>query len=294
MSKVIAIDYGHTLTGKDTGAAGCGKKEQDCTREVGKIVTSKLKALGYTVVECACDSCNSLGESLSHRTTTANNAKADFYVSLHLNACPGGQGTEVWTYGAKQLAEAKSVLANIVALGYKNRGIKDGSSLYVLKHTNMPAMLVELCFIDSESDMQKYNATKFADAIVKGIAGKTVTTSTSTTTTTKTQSSSTSKSNTWIASLQQACNACGYSRQVVDGIAGPATLAGCPLLKYGSSGTVVKLLQEKLNSLGYNCGAADGIFGRATRSAVAKYQSSKCLAADGIVGKCTWKSLLGL
>ena len=294
MSKVIAIDYGHTLTGKDTGASGCGRKEQDCTREVGKIVTSKLRALGYKVVECACDSCTSLGESLSHRVNTANNAKADFYLSIHLNACPGGHGTEIWTYGGKQLTEAKSVLANIVALGYTNRGIKNGSSLYVLRHTSMPSMLVELCFIDSQEDMRRYNATKFADAIVKGIAGKTVATSTSTTTATTSKPSSTVKSNSWIASLQQACNASGYSRQTVDGIAGPATLAGCPLVKYGSTGNVVKLLQQRLNALGYNCGSADGIFGGATRNAVVRYQSSKKLSADGIVGNNTWKALLGL
>lgn len=171
----ILLDMGHTLSGADTGAEGCGRREQDCTREIGYKVKAKLEALGHTVVVCSKDSCSSLNDSLSYRANTANNAGGDLYLAIHLNAFNGAAyGTEVYTYGGKEFIEAKNVLANIVALGYRNRGIKDGSHLYVIRNTSMKSMLIECCFIDNQSDMNRYDADNFANAIVKGITGTTV------------------------------------------------------------------------------------------------------------------------
>lgn len=51
----IALDYGHCLSGADTGLVGNGYKEQDCTREIGKLVKAKLEALGHTVIAVAPD-----------------------------------------------------------------------------------------------------------------------------------------------------------------------------------------------------------------------------------------------
>jgi len=54
----------------------------------------------------------------------------------------------VFTYGGKEVPEARAVLNNIVALGFTNRGIKDGSNLYVVKHPSAVSMLIEVCFVD--------------------------------------------------------------------------------------------------------------------------------------------------
>lgn len=171
----ILLDMGHTLSGSDTGAEGCGRREQDCTREIGYKVKAKLEALGHTVVVCSKDSCSSLMDSLSYRANTANNAGGDLYLAIHLNAFnSAAYGTEVYTYGGKKFDKAEAVLDNLEGLGYYNRGIKDGSSLYVIRHTNMSAMLIECCFIDNENDMYKYNAENIASAIVKGITGTAV------------------------------------------------------------------------------------------------------------------------
>lgn len=168
----ILLDFGHCLKGSDTGARGNGKLEQDCTREIGYKVKSKLEALGHTAVICTCDSSNSVIQSLEYRVNKANLSGGDLFVSIHLNA-GGGVGTEIFTYGAKHFIEADRVLEKIVALGYANRGIKDGSKLFVIKNTNMKAMLIETCFIDT-SDMYKYNADNFAKAITEGITGQKV------------------------------------------------------------------------------------------------------------------------
>ncbi len=171
----IGIDYGHTLKGYDTGAVGNGLKEQDITREVGKIVTSKLRALGHIVIECTIDSANSVNESLSYRVNKANSNNVDLFISIHVNA-GGGQGTEIYTYNKETLKEAQGILKNMSALGFNNRGIKDGSNLYVIRNTKVKAMLIELFFIDS-IDVELYKkvgAERLANAIVKGITGKTM------------------------------------------------------------------------------------------------------------------------
>lgn len=169
------IDYGHTLKGYDTGAIGNGLKEQDITRKVGKIVTSKLRALGHKVIECAIDSANSVDESLSYRVNKANSNNVDLFISIHVNA-GGGQGTEIYTWGGEQLPEATRALNNITALGFNNRGIKDGSNLYVIRNTKAKAMLIELFFIDSV-DVELYKkvgAERLSSAIAEGITGKTI------------------------------------------------------------------------------------------------------------------------
>lgn len=169
----IGIDCGHTKTGCDYGSKGVLRDESYLTREVGVRVINKLKGLGHTVINCYKDSCSSLNDSLSYRVNTANNNNVDLFVSVHFNAFNGkAHGTEVWTYGGKPFAEATRVLNNIVALGYINRGIKDGSNLYVLRNTKAKSMLIECCFCDNKADMAKYNAEKISDAIVKGITGK--------------------------------------------------------------------------------------------------------------------------
>ncbi|KIE48337.1 N-acetylmuramoyl-L-alanine amidase family protein [Clostridium argentinense CDC 2741] len=57
--------------------------------------------------------------------------------------------------------EATRVLNNLVGLGYTNRGIKDGSNLYVIRNTKAKAMLIECCFCDNKEDMNKYDAEKW-------------------------------------------------------------------------------------------------------------------------------------
>lgn len=98
----------------------------------------------------------------------------------------------------------------------------------------------------------------------------------------------------WVARLQAECNRQGFSKQTVDGIPGPNTLAGCPTIRQGAQGGITALLQEFLNYWGYPCGAADGIFGANTKAAVIRWQADHGIAADGVVGQITWRTILGL
>ena len=182
--KTVAIDCGHTLSGSNTGSSGCGFKEQDLTREVGSRVMSLLKKEGITVINCTVDKASSNNASLQARCNKANAQKTDLFVSIHFNACVNDEkgngkttGTEVFVYSFSDTVTnpmAKRICTNFANCGYKNRGVKDGSKLYVIRNTNAPAMLVECCFIDDRDDMNLYNADRFAKNIVEGILGRSI------------------------------------------------------------------------------------------------------------------------
>ncbi|MBW4595296.1 MAG: N-acetylmuramoyl-L-alanine amidase [Brasilonema angustatum HA4187-MV1] len=164
----IGIDIGHNCP-PDTGCKGI-KCEDDLNLNVGNKVIEKLKTLGHQVVPCQPTNADTVKASLTKRCATANAANVDIFVSIHFN-CFNGQanGTEVYAMSEVGKKIAKSVLDEIIKLGFNNRGIKDGSKLFVLKNTIMPAILIEGCFVDSQKDMKLYNEEAMANAIVQGL-----------------------------------------------------------------------------------------------------------------------------
>ena len=172
----IGINCGHTVSGQP----GCGAvgfiNESDETRKVGYKLMEYLKSAGHTVVNCTNDKAASTNENLSKIVAMANAQPLDLFVSIHFNSARG-KGTEVFTYGGKEHAEALNILKNMSKLGFTNRGVKDGSSLYVVKRTNAKAMLIEVCFVDTKSDVELYEqrgANAVAKAICNAITGEEV------------------------------------------------------------------------------------------------------------------------
>ncbi|NJO20510.1 MAG: N-acetylmuramoyl-L-alanine amidase, partial [Spirulinaceae cyanobacterium RM2_2_10] len=168
----FGIDKGHNAP-PDTGAVSKFGREDDLTRAVGAQVIDKLRALGHTAIDCTPSSASGVLDSLYQRVQAANSARVDVYVSIHFNAFNGNaKGTEIFAISAAARRIAEPVLTSIVSLGFTNRRVKDGSHLYVLRNTAMPAILVECCFLDSAEDMQRYDTATMVNAIVKGLAGK--------------------------------------------------------------------------------------------------------------------------
>lgn len=289
----IAIDLGHGVA-TDRGASSKYITEEEIIDNVGGLVINKLRALGHNVIEVRPSQATSVSNSLLQRVQKANSNDIDIYVSIHANA-GGGKGCEVYTYQAREVEQARNVLNNLCSLGFTNRGIK-GSNLFVINHTTATAMLIEICFIDTQSDVELYKSIgndKIANAIVKGLVGETSTVS-NINRPVEIKTNTTSYKVYDIAILQQELNSQCKANLVVDNIAGPKTLNACITVRQGARGNITRWIQNKLNSLGYNCGVADSIFGNGTKQAIMKLQSSRGLTVDGIVGKNTWKVLLGI
>ena len=145
-------------------------------RNVKNKVISYLKAQGHTVYDCTDDSGSTQGANLSNIVKKCNAHSVDLDISIHLNA-GGGTGTEVLYYSGS--SEGRGMAAKVsekvaAAFGWKDRGAKARSDLYVLNNTRAVAILVECCFVDSRVDAAKWDADKCARAIVEGVTGKPV------------------------------------------------------------------------------------------------------------------------
>ncbi len=133
-----------------------------------------LQAAGAQVIDCTIDHASSQNEYLSKAVALANNEDLDWFISIHFNASGThtGQGTEVYTYKGRQYPEAVSICRNLENLGFRNRGVKEGSGLYVIRKTKAKSMLIEVCFCDNQQDVNTYKAAggacRIAEAIFKG------------------------------------------------------------------------------------------------------------------------------
>ena len=181
MPTKIYIDQGHNPEGVNAGAEGFGYREQDITYAVGIYLRDILLEDGRFAVRNSRNTPEeSLGTSnatsLAARVRGANEWGADYFISIHCNASenPAANGSEVYVYRQGSVAAdlAQQVLEAIVArLGTKNNGVRVNPSLYVLRRTQMPAILVELAYITNENDVQKLvnDQYAFAYAIYEGL-----------------------------------------------------------------------------------------------------------------------------
>ena len=160
----IVINAGHTKTGKGIGAYKYLNESREA-RRIAYHLLYLLTGTNHEVIPAVFDvSSNNLKEAV----TLSNSKNADLFISIHLNA-GGGTGVECYTWKGEKTKIATDICANIAALGYKNRGVKNGSDFYVIKQTKAQAILVECCFVDNKNDVNKYNAYKMAEAIYKAI-----------------------------------------------------------------------------------------------------------------------------
>ncbi|MBU3182919.1 N-acetylmuramoyl-L-alanine amidase [Clostridium psychrophilum] len=280
---IISIDAGHNSI-PDVGAIGLRKEDLLNKEVVGKII-KKLQSTATKIVDCTPygQVFSNVGQSLQYRCNKANNSNSDLHLSIHFNM-GGGEGVECYAISLIAKNNAEKICNEIALLGYRNRGVKNGSHLYIINHTNMPCILIECAFLDSVKDMNKYNADSIANAIIKAVVGVII------------------PVNSVMASFQIASTLSGITdkngnKLVVDGIRGDLTNSAIAkvFLKIGARSNLVKWLQTRLNTLGFLNGSAsaDGIFGSLTLTAVKKYQAKNNLIVDGIVGPNTLNKLFG-
>ena len=295
----VNISSGHSINCQ--GAADIINEVTEARKVVDRVYEI-VKASGKQCYKYH-DTSSSSTQNLVNIVNWHNGFNDGVDVSIHFNAythVDKPMGTEVCYYSNSSLATAVSKEI-ATAGGFIDRGAKQRTGLYFLKHTNKPAILIEVCFVDSVADVNLYRANfeRICQAIAKSLIGSIVaqapTTSTPVASAPKPAPAPTPKpsGDAWVRSLQAELNTQGFrdsngNKLVVDGIAGSKTLSACPTLRIGARGNITKLMQQKIGV------AADGIFGNNTKQAVINYQKSKGLVADGIVGRNTWRKLLGL
>lgn len=146
------LDFGHG--GKDSGAVGSNdKKESDMVLKIGMIVKSNLEEAFEKVVTTREED---KFYSLSYRTNKANNENCDYFVSIHMNSSENksAKGTETWIYDTnnKIYKLANNLSSNLSnKLNTPNRGVKVSKKFSVLKHSKMPAVIIEIDFISNDS-----------------------------------------------------------------------------------------------------------------------------------------------
>ena len=110
---------------------------------------------------------------LQARCDVANSAQADYFISLHCNASVSSQsaGTSIHWFKQEDLDLARSLeFALGERLGLEQDGLSR-DSFYVLRHTRMPAVLVEMAFLSNPREGSLLAASGFRQRVAEGLAG---------------------------------------------------------------------------------------------------------------------------
>lgn len=320
----IAIAGGHSK--KAPGASGY-LDEYDCDRAfVAKLIPA-LAAAGHAVVNCSNEKGDQSSE-LAEEVRLANGSGSDLFIAVHFNA-GGGTGTECFTYTGTTSQLAKDVCAKMsanvaAALGIRNRGAKQ-AGFYVLRKTSMPAVLLEVCFVDNETDRDAWNRTSWealCDAVVKAVGGTATTApapqpAPAPAPAPKPAAKPSVKDyQAWlnrtygyniaedgkfgpdskrhaVMALQTEYNRQFGEKLAVDGRPGPATKAAWSRhnIRRGANGNITRNIQGLLIARGYDPNGFDSSFGPGCEAAVIAFQKANGLSDDGVVGSGTFSVL---
>ena len=181
--KTIVLDPGHG--GSDPGAIGpTGLQEKQVTLPIAEYLKSILEAKGAKVILTRTTDVDVYGphasgvDELQARVNVANGNRADAFISIHINSFSNPNVGGIATYyfdGSDQSKKLASAVQGQIAehSGFNgDRGIQPGN-LYVLRHSLMPSILVELGFISNpkEEGHLKETSTRqeFANELAKGL-----------------------------------------------------------------------------------------------------------------------------
>ena len=184
--KKIVLDPGHG--GSDSGAIGpSGVMEKNVTLNIAMEIKNLLVKEGATVymtrtkdTEVSPKRANATDiDELQARCDVANAEKADIFVSIHMDSFSNGQAVGTTGYYYVQGSAKSKLLADNVRQGVvdqlhtQSRGTRT-CNFYVVKHTDMPATLVEVAFISNKGEEKLINSkvgiARAAQGIADGIA----------------------------------------------------------------------------------------------------------------------------
>ncbi len=163
MSIIVSYDGGHgtDTPGKRTPVMpdGTVMKENEFNDSVASLFAAEMKRCGIKTVDCAPEGYD---VPLATRVQRSNNAKADLHISFHANAFDSKfdkndpEGVEVFCYPEANSKRFANILIKYLTQGtpQKNRGVKDGSHLYMVNGPKAPSTLIEAAFMDNLKEAQ--------------------------------------------------------------------------------------------------------------------------------------------
>ena len=167
----IMLDAGHG--GRDPGAVYQGRQEKDdnlsLVLSIGEILQENDVDVEYTRT-------TDIYQTPYEKAMIANRAEADFFISIHRNSFPtdnqvSGVESLVYDLSGLKYEMGENINAQLETVGFVNLGVKARPNLVVLRRTQMPAVLVEVGFINSNTDNQLLdeNFEAVTQAIARGI-----------------------------------------------------------------------------------------------------------------------------
>ena len=164
----VILDAGHG--GSDFGATYEGRMEKDDNLALTLAIGDILAANGVNVLFTRT---TDIYETPAQKAAEANASGADYFVSIHRNSSPIPHqytGVESLVYNRYSVAGnmARNINRNLEAVGFANQGVNERKNLAVLRRTTMPAVLVEVGFINNDADNALFDAE--FDAIAQAIA----------------------------------------------------------------------------------------------------------------------------
>ena len=170
-NRKVIIDAGHG--GQEPGAVYEGRQEKEdallLAFDVGNALERRGISVSYTRVSDVYD-------SPYEKAAMANASDADIFLSIHRNAMPvpgTASGVENLVYEDSGTAGAlgRNIGEALAEAGWTDLGVKERPGLVVLRNTKIPAVLVEVGFINNEKDNEflDANMAATADAIADGV-----------------------------------------------------------------------------------------------------------------------------
>jgi N-acetylmuramoyl-L-alanine amidase len=164
----VVVDAGHG--GIDRGGQpGQKNQEKIYTLAVAQKLAAKLRAAGFRVVMTRSDD---TFVGLGGRCDIANAQRDAVFVSVHFNAAPrvDASGVETYYYSGKSSSLAASIHREVLrVMGTPDRHIRQ-RGFYVIRRTNIPAVLVESGFLTNPVEFRRIASPAFQDELAGGIA----------------------------------------------------------------------------------------------------------------------------
>lgn len=168
---LVALDAGHG--GTNPGAVYGERKESDDVLNLVLAIGPILEASGIDVYYTRT---TDIFETPYQKAQEANAVGADYFVSIHRNSSPypnqySGVETLVYNRYSQAGVLAFNINEQLEQVGFINLGVNERPNLVVLNSTQMPAVLVEVGFINTDADNYLFD-TRFeeiAQAIADGI-----------------------------------------------------------------------------------------------------------------------------